>query len=246
MNRLLEMEKDLKVIKEKRYAKRKLLSKASAISLRKRPKFSHEMAIFTHMGLDTEDAWIKVVLDNSTTVSISRYTRVKDVTTSNGREHFTIVDWPYEGKKASVKAKAKGSWFKSLSYEDTGGIVTYDKGKKELSFGSNKTPIKTYMSDPLPAGSYNLFLPDHPHDGGNNYTNLSKYATAWFKVEQTHDKLNRYLHVGKATAGCVTCGETGTASGTDDDRKRWTEVYNYLINRRASKGTKYVGVLKVV
>jgi hypothetical protein len=196
--------------------------------------------------LDDENVWLQVLLDGSGTVSISRLTRVKDVTRKGDREHFTIVDWPYEGKKASVKALPKGSRFKSVSYEDIGGIVTYNIAKKELTFGSNKTPVKTYMSNPLPKGSYKLWLPDAPHAGGNNYTELSKFATVWFKIEQSHDDLNRYLHVGKATAGCVTCGEAGTGGGTDDDRKRWTEVYNYLINRRPDKGTKYVGTLKVI
>lgn len=244
MNRLLELQNDLSLIRKNRKTKVRRLSTAAEIGRIIRPRFSHEMAIFTALGLDDENVWLQVLIDGKT-YSISRYTRVKDVKTVDGREHFTIVDWPYEGKKASVKALTGQSRFKSVSYEDVGGIVTYNAAKKELTFGSNKTPIKTFMSDPLPKGVYKLWLPDAPHAGGNNYTDLSKFATVWFKIEQSHDKLNRYLHVGKATAGCVTCGEAGTGKGTDDDRKRWTEVYHYLINRRLDKGTRYVGKLKV-
>lgn len=244
MNRLLELQNDLSLIRKTRRTKVRRLSTASEIREIIRPRFSHEMAIFTDKGLDDENVWLQVDI-GGTTQSISRYTRVKDVKTVDGREHFTIVDWPYEGKKASVKALASGSRFKNVSYEDVGGIVTYNSALKQLTYGSNKSPIKTYMSNPLPKGTYKLWLPDAPHAGGNNYTDLSKFATVWFKIEQSHDELNRYLHVGKATAGCVTCGEAGTGKGTEDDRKRWTEVYNYLINRRLDKGTRYVGKLKV-
>jgi hypothetical protein len=256
MNRLLELEKDLTLIRDNRKKQTKIKGKiSSATSLRTLPRrFSHEMAIFKQVGINDGNVWLQVKAENftcptdddpnSTTCSLSQFTRVKDVTKKNGREYFTIVDGVYEGKKASVKALDSGSRFGSVEYDDTGGTVTYNIAKKELRFGT-ASPIKTYMSDPLPKGSYNLRLPDHPHAGGNNYLSLSKYATVWFKIEQTKDKLNRYLHVGKATAGCVTCGEVSTGNGTDDDRKRWTEVYNYLIKRRPKKSTTYVGTLKV-
>lgn len=258
MNRLLELEKDLTLIRDNRKKKTKSKGKlSSATSLRtlSRRRFSHEMAIFKDEGLSDGNVWLQIKAENftcptdgnskNTTCSISQFTRVKDVTKKNGREYFTIVDGIYEGKKASVKELDSGSRFKSVNYDDTGGVVTYSISKKELTFGT-ATPIKTYMSSPLPEGTYKLRLPDHPHAGGNNYTSLSKYATVWFKIEQTKDTLDRYLHVGRATAGCVTCGEESTANGTDADRKRWTEVYNYLITRRPKKSRTYVGELTVV
>jgi hypothetical protein len=204
------------------------------------------MDIFTAKGLDDGNAWIEVVPTDSTkNFSISRYTRVKDISRKDKREYFTIVDWPNEGKKVSVKEKGAESRFRDVKYEDVGGTITYNIAKKQLTYGSSNSPIKTFMSDPLPKGTYKIMLPDAPHFGGNRYEELSPYATVWFRIEQTHDKLNRYLHVGKATAGCVTCGEE-SSGGTDDDRKRWTEIYNYLINRRPKNLAKYVGELKVI
>jgi hypothetical protein len=256
MNRLLELERDLTLIRDKRKSKSKgRLSSSTSIRTKVRRQLSHDMAIFTHDALNDGNVWLQVKAENfkvptdtdpnNTTFSLSQFMRVKDVSKKNGREYFTIVDGLYEGKKASVKAPDSGSRFSSVSYDDTGGTVTYDRAKKELTFGT-AAAIKTYMSDPLPAGKYNLRLPDYPHAGGNNYTNLSKHATVWFKIEQSKDNLHRYLHVGKATAGCCTCGEAYTAKGTDDDRKRWTEVYNYLIKRRPDKSKTYVGTLTVV
>ena len=247
MNRFLEMEKDLMTIRKKRKstAKPKPLSSSASVRTRVSPRFSHEMASFKEEGLSDGNVWTQVRLeDNSQVQSISQFTRVKNVKKKDGREYFTIIDWPYEGKAASVKAPDSGSRFKTISYDDTGGIVTYNIAKKELRFGT-ASPIKSYMSDPLPKGEYKLRLPDAPHAGGNSYTDLSKFATVWFKIDQSVDDLNRYLHVGRATAGCMTCGEESTGGGTDDDRKRWTEVYNYLITRRPGKGTKYVGTLKI-
>ena len=255
MNRILELDKDLKACRNKNYEKR--LPSASSARQMSRPAFSHEMAIFTAKGLKDGNVWLNVKAESGKCPTpddpdnkicpMSRFTRVKDISKRGGREYFTIVDWPHENKKASVKEKSgTGSRFKTVSYEDTGGVVTYNRSKKELTFGSNSSPIKTFMSNPLPPGSYKLRLPDAPHAGGNVYKNLSPYANVWFKIDQSVDNLNRYLHLGRATAGCVTCGEAGNAGGTDDDRKRWTEVYNYLINRRLGGGTKYVGKLKVV
>ncbi len=249
MNRLLELGKQLLEVREKRKSNRKRRSAvlATTTSLRRdlRRGLSHGMDVFKSLGLDDGNAWLEVKPDSGATFSISRYTRVKDVTRKGGREYFTIVDWPYEGKKASVKVQGDASRFKNVSYEDKLGTVTYNIAKKELTFGSNSTPVKTFMSDPLPKGKYKLLLPDHPHAGGNNYTKLSPYATVWFKIEQSADDLSRYLHVGRATAGCVTCGEERNGGGTDDDRKRWTEIYHYLINRRAKGKAKYVGELVV-
>src|SRR5688572_6970008 len=163
MNRLLEMEKDLEVLRKKQKQKRKIvLSSATALRQTIRPRYSHEMAIFKHNGLDDDDknVWLQVLI-GSETHSISRLTRVKDVTKKGDREHFTIVDWPFEGKAASVKEqKSKSSRFKEVSYEDVGGIITYSISKKELLYGSNTSSIKTYMSEPLPKGEYKILLPD--------------------------------------------------------------------------------------
>jgi hypothetical protein len=257
MNRLLELERGLTRIRDKRKSKSKnkskgKLSSATSFRTKVRQGLSHGMKAFTDNGLNDGNVWLQVKAENfkvptdtdpnNTTFSLSQFMRVKDVSKKNGREYFTIVDGLCEGKKASVKALDSGSRFSSVSY-DTGGTVKYNRAKKELTFGTAPA-IKAYMSDPLPAGDYKLRLPDYPHAGGNNYTKLSKYATVWFKIEG-NDNLNRYLHVGSATAGCCTCGEAYTAMGTNDDRKRWTEVYDYLIKRRLDKGRTYVGKLIV-
>ena len=87
----------------------------------------------------------------------------------------------------------------------------------------NAGPIatKTDPGNPVPTGTYDLEIPDEVHNLGTTYQGDSPFATTWFRVGHSGD---RYLHPGRISAGCVTVTDT----------KKWTDVYNYLIKRRAA------------
>ncbi|MEM7374374.1 MAG: hypothetical protein AAF587_37615 [Bacteroidota bacterium] len=241
MNRFLDLERELRLYDNNSSNFTLQPSRARTRTGRK----SHSLATFTSKGLDDGNVWLKIKI-GSHEKPLSRYARVKDLSRVGNREHFTIVDWPYENQRASVSEQsASASRFKTVSYDDAGGLIVYNRSRKELTYGSNRSPIKSFMSNALQAGNYKLFVPDHPHVGGQQYLSLSKYATVWFRIDAP-DSNDRYLHMGSSTAGCVTCGEVGTAGGTDADKRRWTEVYKYLINKRLKRSPKYVGILKIV
>ncbi|TND09902.1 MAG: Uncharacterized protein FD123_830 [Bacteroidetes bacterium] len=197
-------------------------------------------------GLDSKN-WIQVKLDDgSKTVSIAKYTRVKNLSHANGRESFTIIDWPYAGKKASVKEiSSNKSRFTWLTYE-SGGVITFDKSKKQLKFGGSKA-VKTY-TDPdneIKKGTYKIWVPDYPHPLGDKYIVDSVFATIWFRLGD--ESSSRYLHVGNVSAGCVSVGTDGTAGSQAKgvhQRAKYTEIAKYLLLRR--KNDKHCGILKVI
>ena len=83
MNRILELDKDLKACRNKSYEKR--LPSASSARQMSRPTFSHEMAIFTAKGLNDGNVWLNVKAEsgncptpddpNNKICPMSRYTR---------------------------------------------------------------------------------------------------------------------------------------------------------------------------
>lgn len=111
----------------------------------------------------------------------------------------------------------------------------------ELRFG-NSAWIHA-ASDPsnlIPKGTHNLWLPDYSHSIGSGYLGDTAYATVWFRIGS--ESSDRYLHVGRVSAGCVTVGEADTG-GSAQDRRKWDSIYNYLIKRRNSN--KFVGKIKI-
>ncbi|XOV68328.1 MAG: glycoside hydrolase family 108 protein [Fluviicola sp.] len=199
----------------------------------------------THSGLLTHvNGWLRVKLNSGKIVSLSQFARVSNVGSSGNRETFTINDWPYAGQGASVSKQPGGaSRFGSTSYQD-GGTVVFDSAKNKLKFGTSAwIPTAMDTSNPLPKGTYKIWLPDYPHTGGGGYSSHSQYSTVWFRLGG--ESSSRYLHLGNVSLGCVTFGAT-SAGGTDAHKAQWTELYNYLIKRRVSNGGNYVGELEVV
>ena len=188
--------------------------------------------------------WLNVKTSSGEIISIAKYTRVKNLKYNGDktREEFTIIDWPYSNKKVSVSAISKTkSRFSSVQYSSP-GLITFERDKNRLKYGSSSwIHTATDSGNPIPKGTYNLWLPDYYHSFGDSYLNLAKYSTVWFRIGAASS--DRYLHVGNVSLGCVSVGEKSTG-GTDADKREWDKIYDYLIKRRS--GTKYVGKIKVI
>lgn len=195
--------------------------------------------------IETDDnGWLNVKKDSGGIISLTKYCRVthRGYNSDKTRELFTILDWPNQNVKASVSAiSSTKSRFTSVGFK-TGGLITFDLANHRLKYGSSSwIHAATDSSNPIKKGTYNLWLPDYTHDFGTSYLNLTKYATVWFRIGE--ESSSRYLHVGSVSAGCVTVGEKDTG-GTDNDKRRWDEIYYYLIKRRT--GSKFVGKIKIL
>jgi len=144
--------------------------------------------------------------------------------------------------KASVSAISKTkSRFDFVQFE-TGGSITFEIAKNRLKYGNSSwIHTGTDPNDPMPKGTHNIWVPDYYHDLGEPYRNLAKYSTVWFRIGA--ESSDRYLHVGNVSLGCVSVGEKSTG-GKDSDKRKWDDIYNYLVKRRSS--AKYVGKIKVI
>lgn len=188
-----------------------------------------------------EKGWLDVTKDSGGRISLAKHTRVlyKGYNASKTREHFTIVDWPFQNVKASVSAISKTqSRFKDFNYS-SGALLVFDKAKKTLKYGSSGVVVtSTDSRNPMPSGTYNIWLPDYYHKYGDPYLGISKYATIWFRVGK--ESSERYIHVGNISEGCVTVG----MGATDSDKKKWDKIVDYLVRNRV--GAKYAGKIKVI
>jgi len=145
------------------------------------------------------------------------------------RDYFTILEGPWEERKASLKPGYLGltNWggAVAVTFNEKTGILDYGGG-------TARATIDTNPNDPSAPKialdrEYPLRLPDHPHAGGDNYGN---YAKTWFRIEGGPQG-DEYLHRGDVSWGCV--------SVTDNS---WPSIYKHLINKRSS--TQHIGTIK--
>lgn len=195
--------------------------------------------------------WLKIRReDTGQVVSISKYTRAKNIefkgTGSNRREHFIIDDWPYKNVKASVKALSDSrSRFGPVDY-NVGASLYYESANKTLTVNPGGIKVNATI-DPdvkLDPGTYEIFLPDAPHSGGQGYLDKTSYALTWFFINDS-DSVNRYVHCGNASEGCLTIGEENYG-GTHLDIKKWTDIAEVLLVQRLPSNNNFVGYLKIV
>ena len=175
--------------------------------------------------------WLKVKLDStSKIVSLPEYLKVEFKERKEGRDHFEILEGVHKGERASVKAKANGQSHLGtpMPTYQSAARVTVDITKKELTYGGKKAGITVHGSKPPKIGTHNIQIPDFPHGLGRGYLGKTKYALSWFFLGRGHATVgtnDRYLHTGSVSAGCVTV-----------DPAKWTDLYKYLILRRARDG----------
>jgi len=79
--------------------------------------------------------------------------------------------------------------------------ITYNgKGPFSAFSGAWSNGVREFT--PIPAGHYEINMPDSPHDKTRSgYYRYTKYHKTWFRIGNFAD---RYLHVGVISEGCVT------------------------------------------
>jgi hypothetical protein len=180
--------------------------------------------------------WLVVTLGTQR-AALPHMLKVDWLRTEGGRDHFRVQEGAYAGKSGSVVTKGTNqSHLSSTGAHKAAATIRFDRSRQQLWFGgTGPVAAITSPSTPVPAGTFDLEIPDAPHRGGLNYD--ADYATVWFRILTRNDPdgfVDRYLHAGRATAGCTT------VTGID----RWPDIFHYLIDRR--KDTKSVGTIQVV
>ncbi len=168
-------------------------------------------------------------------VAVPNFLQCELVKTSLGREYFKPTEGLERGKLFSVKA---GNLNKNPVHYRGPANLTFAIGTKTLKYGINKTATAiTDASNPIATGNHPIQLPDFPHEGGVYYVRASSRSYVWFYMgigAAVKGMNDRYLHTGRASAGCVTV-----------EPKDWDELCDYLLLCRTGDG-KNVGTITVV
>jgi hypothetical protein len=192
----------------------------------------------------TSDGWV-VTLDSLDSSGSRRplpsHLEIDFLGSSGGRDRFRVKEGVHAGKTGSIQSgsgllssvdphgvSAEVKFENRVGGPTTIGGVTYDKQVTIMYGSTTKGPYnaKTDPSNPVPAGTHDLNIPDFPHDLGLPY---GQYGKAWFRIGNSGD---RYLHPGRVSAGCITC-----------EPSSWTDIYEALIVRR--RDSENVGVVVV-
>jgi hypothetical protein len=180
----------------------------------------------------TENGWLVVVLeDTQERVSLPEALQVEVTRVAAGREFFNIREGAYRGRIASVRLNPDGS--SRLTETDprrAAVTATYSVSRKEFRVGTKRYSATDDPQSPLQLGTYDIEIPDAPHRGGLRYPEATRSRT-WFRIGHSGD---RYIHTGRASAGCITITEIA----------RWDELASLLVRSRKGDGVS-VGKLQV-
>jgi hypothetical protein len=203
--------------------------------------------------------------DPTRQLALPQMLKVDVYKTEAGREFFKVLEGPNMGKKASVKLEIPGRSFLATSASIGGGArLRLNRKLQQIWFGG-RGPFSafTQASNPVPIGSWNIEIPDAPHDAPTLYGNYSPYYRTWFRVLVSASS-DRYVHLGVISHGCVTARPWLTertdprVGGRSEDElglpippavgpklppTPWTDLYNYLI--RSRQDDKTVGTVVV-
>lgn len=181
------------------------------------------------------DGWLRVKRDpGGEIVSLPEFMKVEITTRSAGRDYFMVLEGPERNKLFSVlSGSLRGG---EPGYLASAGLQ-FSLSLRQLTFPGGTVQAITDDRNPVPRGQHPIQIPDFPHDLGFGYLGQSRFATSWFYLgtgTAVRGRNDRYLHTGRASAGCITVDPSG-----------WTALYRRLILSRSGNGTT-VGTVSVV
>lgn len=207
--------------------------------------------------VDTNSGWVQVKQGNQpNTVSLPLYTRAILLGTKAGRTYFKIADGHHAGKTVHMSAANAQIYLgkKAPTNSDAEVVVTYGKYVKgwksvdgrvwkvqqaKLSIDGISADVvmnSVWKEDPgwdgffpIPAGTYEILLPDAPHSkvltqGYVSYEPLLKMHQVWFPIKFGDN--SRFIHPGNVSDGCTTV----------IDLAQWASIHEALISHRNKNG----------
>jgi hypothetical protein len=210
------------------------------------------------------DGWLKTrdgLANPAAFVYLCKYTKVTLLGSNGGRTFFRVGDGTYRGRVLNMAEANATEYFGKLA--PTAGVLTvsvtygrYVPHWVSVARGGQQIPqqmatvvagsltLQATMNSvwgrafyPIPAGSYDIHLPDVPHgaDMTRFYRNTEPslvHDQVWFPIGFGDG--SRYVHVGNVSDGCTTILDLG----------HWAALHEKLISHRSADG-KSVGRLVV-
>ena len=182
------------------------------------------------------DGWLRIKLEPSgEIVSVPEHLQVELSGSSQGRDFLTVLEGVHQGKRGSVTS---GNLTPAAIPLRKAARLVFTKSTGILVCGTAKMHAEMFPLNEISDGEHPIQLPDFPHAGGRGYLTDSRYAKTWFylgygNARAGSEGLDRYLHTGRVSAGCVTVEPSG-----------WTQLYELIIKCRSNDG-KTIGSLTV-
>ena len=182
------------------------------------------------------DGWLRIKLEPyGEIVSVPEHLQVELASSAGGRDFFTVLEGPHRGRKCSVTA---GNLSPALIPMRKAASLVFRKSTGVLTCGTATMHAEMAPFNEIPNGLHPIQLPDFPHQGGRGYMTDSKYAKTWFYLGHGTAKpgengLDRYLHTGMISGGCVTVNPD-----------QWTQLYELICKCRSNDG-KTIGTITV-
>lgn len=183
-----------------------------------------------------QQGWLKVLPlsgKEDEIFSIPMYLKIQVDGKDEAREYFSILEGVLKNTKASIKLKEGGSSRFSKNNPHKKAVnLTYSISKKTLKLGRKTYKTTDYPEAPWTKGTYDIEIPDYPHELGLRHIDTAPHATTWFRINYEKD---RYIHTGGVSLGCITLTE----------KNRWDELYLILISARKGDDIN-IGIFTVV
>jgi hypothetical protein len=207
-----------------------------------------------YVNLVFDDGWLMAAVGaSSQRIALCKFTKVEITESRGGRTYFSVLEGPHVGRLLSLKDENALKHLGAAPPFRTPAelVVTYgkympgwvsvarrneklDQQFAQLSAGplSLQVTMNTVWDaayTPLPAGEYDVLVPDVPHNKA--YTDFYRksesslrYDQVWFPIKFGNN--SRYVHVGNVSEGCVTV----------TDLAHWDDLHDHLISHRSADG----------
>ena len=200
------------------------------------------------------DGWLQVRSEAThALIPLAKYTAVRVDDAAGDRTTFTVVDGPQAGKRMSVTTSNAKRYLgtrppaRSLArIEVTYGAYvpkwhsvarSQDLDQQMATLKIDGMSVQVTMNTnwggsfyPLPAGEYDVLVPDGPHNANmtHYYRNTYKalvYDQVWFPIKYKDN--SRFVHIGNVSDGCVTVL----------DMNQWAAIHEAIISHRSPDGS---------
>ena len=151
----------------------------------------------------------------------------------DGRENFVVLEGVHKGTDASIALDENGiTHLTRLLTRDQAIAMKLirDRWVLQIPDVGEFEVMKMEPAETIYPGTYNICLPDSPHQPGKRFRSKARHAESWFRIG---DEGDRYIHPGSRTKGCVTV----------KDLAAWEIIYSHLIKGRLDNG--HIGTLEV-
>jgi hypothetical protein len=185
-------------------------------------------------------------------VPLAKYTGVRVANGQGDRTTFKVIDGPQAGKTLSVTTGNANRYLGIRAPQRSPAEIEVTYGKYVAQWHSvargqdldqqmatlkiGAISVQVTMNTnwggafyPLPAGVYDVLVPDAPHNANmtHYYRNTYKelvYDQVWFPVKYNDN--SRFVHIGNVSDGCVTVL----------DMNQWPAIHEAIISHRSRDG----------